>query len=153
MSTGGGGGGGKRSVNVELNLVPYIDLLSTLICFLLLTAVWQQISVLSTNAENAAASDVAPPTPPDPNRVNFSVSVYLDRVEAKAGEKITAIPHLRGDPDLAGLLRTLQSWKTQWPDRKDVTLNTDNKAPYKHMISVMDTLAEGDFADVGVNTQ
>ena len=38
MSASGLGGGGKKSVNADLNLVPFIDLLSTLIVFLLITA-------------------------------------------------------------------------------------------------------------------
>ena len=35
--------GRKKSLDAELNLVPFIDLLSTCICFLLITAVWIQI--------------------------------------------------------------------------------------------------------------
>ena len=33
----------KRELNNELNLTPFIDLLSTMVCFLLITAVWIQI--------------------------------------------------------------------------------------------------------------
>ena len=40
------GGRGKKGLNAELNLVPFIDLLSMCICFLLMTAVWVQIGVL-----------------------------------------------------------------------------------------------------------
>lgn len=38
-----GSRGGKRNLNAEINLVPFIDLLSMCICFLLMTAVWIQI--------------------------------------------------------------------------------------------------------------
>ena len=38
---GGGGGGRGRNQNAELNLVPFIDLLSACITFLLATAVWR----------------------------------------------------------------------------------------------------------------
>jgi len=41
------GKGGKKSVDAELNLVPFIDLLSVCILFLLMTAVWVQISKMS----------------------------------------------------------------------------------------------------------
>src|SRR5712671_1334160 len=34
------GTGDKKSVNVELNIVPFIDLMSCLTAFLLVTAVW-----------------------------------------------------------------------------------------------------------------
>ena len=149
MSTSGLGGG-KKSANVELNLVPYIDLLSTLIVFLLLTAVWQQISSLSTNGQDTSSSQSA--AVPDPNKVDLSVSVFVDRVEATAGKNLTKIPNIDGDPDYKTLLRVLDGWKAQWPARKDVTLNSDSQSPYKHMIRIMDTLVEADFDDVGVNT-
>lgn len=152
MAGGGGGGGDKRSANSEINLVPYIDLLSVLICFLLITAVWQHIDSLATEGNNQASSDSA--TPPDPNRVDLSVSVFQDRVDATAGKNIVPIPHLAGgEINRAALLNILNRWKQQWPDRKDVTINTDSQAPYKNLITVMDTLIEGQFEDVGVNTQ
>ncbi len=150
---GGGGGGGndKRSVNAELNLVPYIDLLSTLICFLLITAVWQQISALTTNGSNPSSSDSA--APPDPNKVDLGVSIFLDRIEATAGKNIQAIPNVGGQPNFDRLIQILSEWKKQWPTRNDVTLHSDSQAPYKHLIKAMDTLAEAEFTDVGVNTQ
>ena len=45
--SGGGSTDGRRQVDAELNLIPFIDLLSTLILFLLLTVVWVQISQMS----------------------------------------------------------------------------------------------------------
>ena len=38
-------GGRGRDVNTELNLVPVIDLMSVLITFLLISAVWTQVSI------------------------------------------------------------------------------------------------------------
>jgi biopolymer transport protein TolR len=149
----GVGGGGKRSVNSELNLVPYIDLLSTLICFLLLTAVWSQIASLSAQGSPPGTESAAPDQKPPPDKLNLSVTVFLDAIEAVAGEQKVRIPHIGTEPDLASLNRTLASWKKAWPDRKDVTLNTDSQAPYKNLIKVMDTLVEGEFPDIGVNTQ
>src|ERR1700741_1132958 len=42
-----GTGGDKKSVNVELNIVPFIDLMSCLTAFLLVTAVWVDIAQLN----------------------------------------------------------------------------------------------------------
>lgn len=42
-----GGKGRRRSVDAELNLIPFIDLLSVCILFLLMTAVWVQVSKMS----------------------------------------------------------------------------------------------------------
>src|SRR3954466_3769028 len=38
--------GGRKSLDAEINLVPFIDLLSVCICFLLMTAVWVQLSTV-----------------------------------------------------------------------------------------------------------
>lgn len=54
---GGGAGGRRRSLDGEMNLVPFIDLLSMCICFLLMTAIWIEIGsiqlhqLLGTSAE------------------------------------------------------------------------------------------------------
>jgi biopolymer transport protein TolR len=150
MSAGGGVSGGKRGVNVELNLVPFIDLLSTLICFLLITAVWQQIQVVSTNTSQTTAGEST--STPDDKKVDLSVSLLLDHIEASEGTNSTKIPYVNGEPDYASLLKLLDSWKAKYPDRNDITLHSDSQAIYKFMIRIMDTAAEAQFADVGINT-
>ena len=67
MSASGMGEVGKKSSTFELNLVPFIDLLSTLICFLLITAVWQKLDVMSSNTppKNTAEMPDTPQPPPD----------------------------------------------------------------------------------------
>jgi len=40
------GQGGSNKLDTELNLVPFIDLLSSLVLFLLLTAAWQHVSAI-----------------------------------------------------------------------------------------------------------
>ena len=43
------GKSGKKSLNAELNLVPYIDLLTCMVAFLLITAVWTQLARLNAS--------------------------------------------------------------------------------------------------------
>src|SRR6185436_16819046 len=102
MGASGLGGGRKRKVNSELNLVPFIDLLSTLICFLLITAVWQQISVVSTNTSSTTSSDSA--TPPPKDHVDLSLTLLMDRLEATEGTRAIKIPHMGTEPDYGTLL-------------------------------------------------
>src|SRR2546429_1824314 len=52
------GRGGKKPLDAELNLVPFIDLLSCCISFLLITAVWTQIAGLQVSSSGG------PPEPP-----------------------------------------------------------------------------------------
>ena len=44
------GAGGRKGVDYDLNLIPFIDLFSVLVSFLLITAVWTQIARI--NVEN-----------------------------------------------------------------------------------------------------
>lgn len=59
--------GAKRPVDAELNLIPFIDLLSVSILFLLMTAVWVDISKMSAFSQAGGEttvqhSDVSSPT-------------------------------------------------------------------------------------------
>jgi len=147
----GGGGGGKNNPNVELNLVPFIDLLSTLICFLLITAVWQQISSIPTNTSSTTASSDETP-PPQEKKIDLSVTLLLDKLEIAEGERVNRIAHQGADPNYEYLGRVLDDLKARYPDRNDIILYSDSQAPYKQLIQLMDTLIEHKFADVGVNT-
>lgn len=55
-----GGGHSKRSVNMELPLIPFIDFLLCLVMFLLVTAVWSQMARIN--------ADARVPGPPNPEK-------------------------------------------------------------------------------------
>ena len=57
VSTGQGSKDDK--LNVELSLVPFIDLLSSLVLFLLLSAVWVQMGALPTRAQSPGKSEIS----------------------------------------------------------------------------------------------
>ena len=56
----GGGGGGRRSLDSEINMIPFIDLLMVTIAFLLITAVWSHMARVNADAQV--------PGPPRPDR-------------------------------------------------------------------------------------
>ena len=141
------GGGGQY----DLNLTSYIDLMSTLIVFLLMTAVWNQISVLSTDSATAAASDST--VPADPNRVNLSLTIMPGYLELAENQIFTRIPHQEEKIDRTKLVQILKQWKKKYPNRTDVILNSENSVPYKMLISTFDELVGNEFQDVGVSTQ
>ena len=62
VSVDTGGKGGKKSVNADLNLVPYIDLLTCMVAFLLITAVWSQLARLEAHQKGQGqAGEETPP--------------------------------------------------------------------------------------------
>ena len=153
MAGGGGGGGDKRSANAEINLVPYIDLLSTLICFLLITAVWQQVSVITTNSSTTPPSeDSFNPNPVDPNKVELSIKIFDNRLEMSAGKDMRPIASNAGQLDRKSIKVVLKEWKRSYPDKPDITINSESQVPYKLLIQAMDILIEENYIGPSINT-
>ena len=135
---GGGGGGRGRSSNFDLNLVPFIDLLSTCITFLIATAVWTQISAMKVDqAISDPNQQVEPPeTPPVPP---LSVHVRADGVWA--GRNIETgknMPMLGTEYDWFALEDMLKADHEQYPDETQVVIITDDGIEYQFMIKALD---------------
>ena len=60
VDVGGGSSGKRRTLDSEINMIPFIDLLMVTISFLLITAVWSHMSRINADAQV--------PGPPDPNK-------------------------------------------------------------------------------------
>lgn len=141
----------KRSVNVELNMTPFIGLFALLVVNLLLTAVWNHVTALSTNTQNSTAAADSDPPPKD--QVNLSVTIMQTSLEMAENSKGTTIPHVGDNIDKAGLVKNLGLWREKYPERKDVVLNTENGVSYKMLITTFDTLTGEGWGDVGVSSQ
>src|SRR3954467_14672767 len=59
VSVDTGSGKGRKGVDAELNLIPFIDLLSVCILFLLMTAVWVQISKMSAFSQPSGEATIS----------------------------------------------------------------------------------------------
>src|SRR6184192_236292 len=58
------GKAGKKPLDAAINLVPFIDLLSCCIAFLLITAVWSQVATLDVQTGGGEPGEVAAAEPP-----------------------------------------------------------------------------------------
>src|SRR3954451_9796464 len=90
VSIDGGGGDRKKPLNADLNLVPYIDLLTCMVSFLLITAVWTQLARLEARQKGQGAAGGE--TPPDKPMVNITVVVNDEGFNLVVGQDQTAIP-------------------------------------------------------------
>ena len=146
---GAGGGDG------DLNLTPMLDLFSTLICFLLLTAAWIQIDALSTNVDNVTSSDTPAPETPE-KKAQLMVTLQTAEIRLTEDENASTYPietDANGNLVLTKIVDKLNEWRQKYPERKDIVLSSQNEVPYKHMISTFDFLVGQWWPDVGVNTQ
>ena len=140
-------GGKGRNSNFELNLVPFIDLMSVLITFLLISAVWTQVSMIQLGASFAAPqnddTEVKPPPMED-------LVLRLDIKEAGyvlwVGKDIRKIPMINGLYDKAALLADLSKIKQMYPDKPGLKMAIEDQIAYDHVVNAMDIGLQAGFA-------
>jgi biopolymer transport protein ExbD len=147
----GGGHGGKKSVDSEIPLVPFIDLLLCCVMFLLVTAVWNQLARIDANQQVPGQPTTEPP-PPEPEKVKLILQVqntgYV--LASTAGDRITI--NKRGDDyDLEELRTKLQERKRLEPNRRDIIVAPEDGVRYENVVEAMDIAVGETFDDVSLS--
>jgi biopolymer transport protein ExbD len=161
VSVDTGGGKGKRSVDSEINLIPMIDLMIVCISFLLITAVWSQMSRIDANANVPGQSTEPPRTPEDADKM-LTVEMKSDdhfllswksgatvHVTAEVPRNGVAVPTGSGTevryPDLAKEIA--KQWADNGTHRNDddrvqdqAILAVDNRTPFADVVAVIDAI-------------
>ena len=143
-----------RKKNIELNLVPFIDLMSVLITFLLITAVWTQVSMIQIGSSlYGKKSDTQPnPTPPPNADVVLKVDVKEIGYVLTVGKQVISLPMQNGQYDDAGLIAQLQRVKQLYPEKVDAVVTVADAMPYEQLIKAMDNLLGAGFSAISVAT-
>ena len=147
---------GKRTSVVELNLVPFIDLMSVCIIFLLITAVWTQVSMIQLGSSVYAQNidNTPPPTTSTPHAdIPFRVDVLSRGYKIVIGSKVQLIPLAkRGKYNHRALQRNIQKVKSAYPKKIDVVVTAEDNMLYKNLIQAMDVLLMEGFSGITVAT-
>ena len=119
-----------------LNLTPMMDILTVLVVFLLITAVFTSITIMElsvpTNAGTAAVS-----------KPNFAIEVIVRKtgLEIANGSSVEAAIPKKGDKyDIEMLSKMLLRLKAQYPEKEDVTILMEPKIEYDYLIQIMDAV-------------
>jgi biopolymer transport protein ExbD len=145
------GKGGKKSLDAELNLIPFIDLLIVNICFLLITAVWTQMARIKvTQKGKGSASQKEDDTPPE-MRVKVVVLVGDEGYVITAGGERLVIPKQGQAYDTEKLARQLKEIKARLPNKDDITVAAEDGIQYKHLIRAMDVALAQHFTAIQVS--
>jgi biopolymer transport protein ExbD len=144
----------KKSLDMELNLVPFIDLLSCLISFLLITAVWTQISTLKVHQQG----NVAPEDNPDPPPGTIDVRLTLtDRgyLLSLAGNPVELPKVARQDGsgmgfDTKTLVEKLKLVKQSYPEQHAVTVASEDAVSFEDLTNTIDNINSAELPDVTV---
>lgn len=143
-----------RRVNVDLNLVPFIDLMSVLITFLLITAVWTQVSMIQIGSSLYGKKSDSQPNPEPPPKADLvlKVDVKSQGYILTVGTQVISIPRVAQDYDEATLLNQLKRVKELNPEKTDAVVAVSDELEYNQLVRTMDNLLLAGFSAISVAT-
>ena len=127
-----------------LNLTPMMDILTVLVVFLLITAVFMSITIQELSVPTSAGGAGGTP--------NFAIEVIVRKggMEIANGSSVQASIPKKGDAyDFDLLSKMLVRLKAQYPEKEDATILVEPKIEYDHLIQVMDAIREADVRAEG----
>lgn len=142
------GNKGRKALDAAINLVPFIDLLSCCLSFLLITAVWSQLAQLpATHGGSGATGDH------DPNDFSLTLSVHKESFLLETSNGAAELIDSRGErSDLAQLALAMSRIKQANPTKSDVTVHADDIVAFERLVSTMDVLRAADFPAIHVSS-
>lgn len=132
-----GGGQGRRALDSELPLVPFIDLLLCCVMFLLVSAVWNQISELQVRP------------PPGPSSVASALRGTQLTLSLTADAWVLVTPEGARFPFATGDLVALrEALAARHATERELAIATDDGVPYETVVSVIDVAIGEGLSDV-----
>jgi biopolymer transport protein ExbD len=127
-----------------LNLTPMMDILTVLVVFLLISAVFMSITIQELSVPTDAGGAAGRP--------NFAIEVIIRKagLEIANGSSVqAAIPKKDDKYDIELLSKMLLRLKDQYPEKEDATILMEPKIEYDYLIQVMDAVREADVRTEG----
>jgi len=146
----GGGHGGKKSVDSEIPLVPFIDLLLCCVMFLLVTAVWNQLARLDANQQQPGQQAPNEPPPEEKIKVVLQVKSTGYVIASTAGDRVE-VPKVGDKYDTEVLREKLQERKRLEPNRRDMTVAPEDGVFYEDVVAAMDTVVGEGFPEMSLS--
>ena len=132
----------SRDTDVELNITAFLNLMVVLIPFLLINAVFAQVSILQLNLP--AISDSSTASDDDKkDKLVLEVLIYANRYEVvdRNTSAVLKIVENKGEEhDSDALHNYLVDLKQRFPSETAVTLLCEDDTPYRVMIKTMDVV-------------
>ena len=152
---GDSGSSSGRNTSFDLSLIPFIDLMSVLITFLLITAVWNQVTMIQIGSSiygKKSEDQKEPPPPPKHADIPLRLDVKEFGFRLIVGKEKYNFPKSGGGYDTEGLLQRLKEVKSTYAEKEDAVITVDDELAYEFMILGMDTLLKAGFASISVST-
>ena len=148
------GGKGGRAKTFEPNIVPFIDLMSVLITFLLISAVWTQVSMMQIGSSLYGKRSADQPAVPPPDAdIVLKLDIRDDGYQLTVAKQVIKFPLLKTkEYDDAGLMAQLEKAKQLYPKKTDAAIAMQDELPYEQLIHGMDSLLRSGFPAISVLT-
>ena len=134
------GGGESSDFDTDImhliNLTPMMDILTVLVVFLLITAVFMSVTIEELSVPTAAGGFAS-------NQPNFAVEVIVRKagLEIANGRSVeAAIPKKDDKYDIELLSKMLLRLKDQYPGKEDATILMEPDIKYDYLIEIMDAM-------------
>lgn len=146
----------KGSVNVELNIVPFIDLMSCLTAFLLVTAVWTNLAQIKIKPKGQGQPSANDPDPQEWVKASVLITENDINVGLSRVQQVVRIPKQGDDYNWTMLREKLDEFKQSDflqppnPFATAIEIGAEDKVKYQSIITTMDTALAVGFKDVGL---
>jgi biopolymer transport protein TolR len=147
--------GRKKELNAELNLTPFIDLLSTMVCFLLITAVWIEIGTVEVKQSHGTDAK-------ESKKISYDLDLVFKNPTAmhlnlKRNGKTVKRYKVQGEDfksTMAQLNSTITSqvlkYKNKAIEIAAATITPRTGVNYGDLISTLDVLRKNQIVNIGV---
>lgn len=134
----------RQSTEAELNITTFMNLMVVLVPFLLITAVFSQVSILRLNLPATSPSQQEEE---QKKPIVLEVLIYKNRLEVvdRQTGPLKIIPNKAdGTHDFDTMVTTLKAVKKRFPEVTDITLLLEADTPYELLVKAMDMSRQTD---------
>ncbi len=147
--------GNKKELNADLNLTPFIDLLSTCVCFLLITAVWIEIGTVEIKQTKGTDAEESPKISYDLDLV-YKTPTDLKLNLKRNGKRVKslAVKSESEEGFQASLSEIISSQITTFKNKTieiaTATITPRSTVNYGSLMQTLDTLRKNNIINIGV---
>ena len=147
----------KGSVNVDINITPFIDLMSCLTAFLLVTAVWTNLAQIKIKPKGQGQPSANDPDPQEWVKASVLITDNDVQVGLSRVQEIFRIPKDKNDYNWQLVRDNLDRFKKSSflqapnPFANAIEIGAEDKVQYQALITAMDTSLAVGFKDVGLS--
>lgn len=143
----------KKHLEFELYLVPFIDLLSVCICFLLITAVWIQIG--SLNVKQAIGGQAASDSTKKATlwvRLGAGGQVHLEAKDSKVPKKLASVSvaGLDGRPNAEQVQSLVSELRAKDESLSTALIQPQVGSVYEDIVNLMDHVKKAGILSLGL---